>query len=138
MVPVCTCGRLIAIVVCPPSAKSRNLPATNRPMSVCASSVEPPIWGVKITFGMFCRLLANRSPALLGSSAKTSSAAQVEEQAAPPHLGKLLGTEQTGISGPAVHVQSDRLGDLQQLIKSLAASRVTQRKLVGDVVEIDP
>ena len=49
---VCTWGRLTDIVVLPPNAKSRSLPATKRPMSCCASSVEPPTCGVKITFGM--------------------------------------------------------------------------------------
>ena len=44
-------GILTDIAVAPPSAKSASLPDTNSPMSCCASSVDPPMCGVKITFG---------------------------------------------------------------------------------------
>ena len=47
------------------------------------------------------------------------AAAEVEEQAARPHLGELLGAEQSGVPGPAVDVQGDRLGHLEQLVQRL-------------------
>ena len=65
------------------------------------------------------------------------AAAQVEEQAAWAHLGELFGTKQPCIPCSTIHVQGDRLGDLEQLVEGLAASRVAQRQLVRYVVEVD-
>src|SRR6188472_3179716 len=66
------------------------------------------------------------------------TATEVEKQTPAAHHRELLGTEQTCVAGPAVDMQAHRLGNLQQLIERLAASRVAERQLVGDVVEIDP
>jgi hypothetical protein len=66
------------------------------------------------------------------------AAAQVEKETAPPHLGELFGTEQTGVTGSSVHVQGDRLRNLEQLVECLAAPSIAERQLVCDVVEIDP
>ena len=45
--------------------------------------------------------------------------AQVEEQAARPHLGELLRAEQPGVPWPAVDVQGDSLGHRQQLLQAV-------------------
>ena len=46
--------------------------ATSYPMLVCASSVEPPICGVKIVFGQFWRTVWKFGPLLNGSTGYTS------------------------------------------------------------------
>ena len=51
---------------------------TNSAMSRCASSVLPPMWGVKITLGNPCNGVS-KAPLLLGSDGYTS-------MAAPPSL----------------------------------------------------
>ena len=66
------------------------------------------------------------------------TAAQVEEQAATPHFGELVGAEQAGVAGSPVHMQRDSLGYLQQFVESFAAPSIAERELVGDVVEVDP
>jgi len=71
----CTSGRFTLSPVAPCCRYPTSLAATNSPMSCCASSVEPPMCGVRITLGSPCRLDTNGSPAAFGSSANTSTAA---------------------------------------------------------------
>src|SRR5690242_6857512 len=70
-----TFGMLTDIAVAPVSAKSASLPDTNSPMSCCASSVEPPMCGVRMTFGRPRSSETNSSPFAFGSLGKTSMAA---------------------------------------------------------------
>ncbi len=49
--------------------------ATKTPMFCCASSVEPPMCGVRITLRIPCSGEVNCSLLLRGSSGKTSTAA---------------------------------------------------------------
>ena len=49
-----TCGKFTAPVVEPLSEYSTNLRATSAPMRSCASSVEPPMCGVRMTLSRPC------------------------------------------------------------------------------------
>ena len=111
----------------------RSLFATNAPMSACASSVDPPMCGVRMTLGRPRSSETNSSPRPFGSVGKTSTAAParcpllqvpaqrgvVDDEAAAdrlrnrlprPHPGELLLAEEAAVAGPAVHVQRDHVG----------------------------
>jgi hypothetical protein len=45
------CGKLTAPVVAPALMSFRSAPETSRPIASWASSVEPPMWGVRMTLG---------------------------------------------------------------------------------------
>ncbi len=96
-------------------------------MSTWASSVLPPIWGVRITFGSPCRRETNASSSPDGSSTNTSTAAPARcpdsmwarsdpwsttkprlrlRNNDPSRIGRELGLpEQPTIVGPAVDMQ---------------------------------
>ena len=65
------------------------------------------------------------------------AAGEVEEDRARPHRGELLVAEEAGVADPAVDVQRDDVGHLEQLVEGVAAAGVAQRQLVGGVVEDD-
>ena len=78
-VPSCG-GRLSAgmvwePVVIPFSRKLKSLLLTSSPIFCCASSVEPPMCGVRITLLKPCSGVVNRSPFFSGSEGYTSIAA---------------------------------------------------------------
>ena len=58
-------GKLTVPVVAPVCTNFVNALATSRPMAACASDVEPPTCGVRMTLGSFCRGVVN--PSLLDS-----------------------------------------------------------------------
>src|SRR6476661_8020633 len=77
--PSCN-GRLKVGTVCEPmlvpcSRYWYSLLLTSSPIFSCASSVEPPICGVRITLGMFCNGVLKMSPFFCGSTGNTSIAA---------------------------------------------------------------
>jgi hypothetical protein len=49
-----TSGKLTAPAVVPRLTYLMREVATSLPMAACASSVDPPMWGVRITFGSPC------------------------------------------------------------------------------------
>ncbi len=59
----------------PPVRYRVSLPATKLPISPCASWVEPPTWGVRITLSSPRSADSNGSPCALGSTGNTSRAA---------------------------------------------------------------
>ena len=72
-----TGGNAIAGTECEPLVIPRsrywnNLMLTSSPIFCCASSVEPPICGVKITLGKPCNGVVNASPFFSGSTGNTS------------------------------------------------------------------
>src|SRR5262249_4679161 len=71
----CPGGRSTAPTVEPLSEYSTNLRATSVPMRSCASSVEPPTCGVRMTLSRPCSGVASLSAFEEGSTGKTSMAA---------------------------------------------------------------
>ena len=150
-------GRLTLIAVVPSTAKSRSLPATNRPMSCWASSVDPPMCGVRMTLGEPAQLgdefvaaslrfhgkhVDRRPRDRAGLDAGTQrrivddeAAGQVEEQRARLHAVELPLAEHALVGRPSVHVQGDDVGLGEQVGQRRAAARVAQRKPVGGVEE---
>ena len=149
---------LTDIAVAPPSAKSTSLPETNSPMSCCASSVEPPMCGVRMTFSRPRSSETNSSPFPLGSFGNTSIAAPAmcpdsmfarsaawsttnpRDRLRKSDRGFIRANSSSPknpwLPGPAVHVQGDGLDRLEQLLQGRAAARVPDRQPVGDVVEV--
>ena len=71
----CTPGKLTAPSVEPTSEYSTSLRVTSAPMRSCASSVEPPMCGVRITLGRPCSGVTSLSLLEAGSTGNTSIAA---------------------------------------------------------------
>ena len=71
----CTCGKLTAPTVEPTSLYSTSFLATSAPMRSCASSVEPPMCGVRMTLAIPCSGVTNFSLFDAGSAGNTSIAA---------------------------------------------------------------
>ena len=125
-------------------------------MSCSASSVEPPMCGVRITFGRPRSAETNSSPAPQGSSGNTSIAAAAMWPVSMPRRAvwsttkprdrlrnRLRGCMAANSASPnrpllpaAIHVQGDDIYRLEQFSEGAAAARVTERELVGDVVEV--
>ncbi len=115
--------------------------------------------GVRMTLGRPRSSERNSSPRPLGSVGKTSTAAparcpetsasrsaawsitkprdRLRKMLPVPHPGELLGAEEAGVAGPAVHVQGHHVGAGEQLVEAVAAVGVAQREPVGGVVEVD-
>jgi hypothetical protein len=123
-------------VVVPVVTNCASLLATNEPMSACASSVDPPMCGVRMTLGSPRSSETNSSPR--GRVVDDEAPAEVEEEAARLHPGELLLAEESAVAGPAVDVQAHHVGDGKQFLQRGAPPRVAQRELVGGVVEVDP
>ena len=70
-----TSGKLTAVIVEPLSEYLASLPATSIPMFSCASCVEPPMCGVKITLSNWRSGDTNSSSLDFGSVGNTSIAA---------------------------------------------------------------
>src|SRR5918994_1810485 len=126
-------------------------------MSCCASSVEPAMCGVRMTFFRPRSSDSNGSPAPAGSSGKTSIAApamcpltmcslsaiwstrkprrKVEEARTRPHPPEQVLAEEAAVTGSPVHVEGDDVRGAQQLLDAAAALSVPQRQFVGCVVE---
>lgn len=56
-----TSTKFVAPIVVPTSQYLTNFSETSRAMFACASEVLPPMCGVRITFGNFCRTFLNAS-----------------------------------------------------------------------------
>ena len=62
----------------------------------------------------------------------------VDEHRARPHLRELLGAEEARVAGPAVDVERDHVGLLEQLVERPDASGIAVREAVGGVEEDHP
>src|SRR5580658_2058972 len=121
-------------------------------MSCWASSVEPPMCGVRMTLGRPRSSEANSSPRPFGSCGNTSMAAPAmcpdsmlrrraawsttnpRDRLRNSELGR---AEEAAVAVAPVYVQGDNLRRFEQLRQGGAAACVADRQLVRYVVEVN-
>ena len=140
--------------------KFESLPETKKPISSCASWVEPPTCGVRITLGRPRSADSNGSPCAFGSTGKTSSAAPAmwpermcsrsatssttmpREALMNIERGFILancgGAEEPGVARATVDVQRDHVGLGEQLVEGADPTGVAVGEPVGGVEEDHP
>src|SRR6218665_869493 len=122
-----TSGKLTDEVLVPLSLYLTSFSATSRPILACASTVEPPIWGVRITLSRPRSGDRNSSWLLRGSTGNTSIAAP---NSPPRPAGRLGQPRQLRADGAVADDAQGLAPDLIRLVGRLEPAATVGRRVL--------